>query len=71
MNKHRPVIYSELHPKKLEWISKRTREDYLDQVEGLGYRTLSLRRDGTTAPFDRAELENKTRLIDVVFEPAG
>ncbi len=71
LNKHRPVIYSELHPKKLEWISKRTREDYLDQVEGLGYRTLSLGRDGSTAPFDRAELENKTRLIDVVFEPVG
>jgi len=69
LKKHRPVIYSELHPKKLEWVSKRTREDYLDQVEALGYRTLALTRDGSTAPFDRAELQNKSKLIDVVFEP--
>jgi FkbM family methyltransferase len=69
LKEHRPVIYSELHPKKLEWVSKRTREDYLDQVEALGYRTLALTRDGSTAPFDRAELQNKSKLIDVVFEP--
>lgn len=66
---HRPVIYSELHPKKLEWVSKRSREDYLDQVEALGYRTLTLGRDGTAVPFSRDELQNKTKLIDVVFEP--
>jgi len=69
LKKHRPVIYSELHPKKLEWVSHRTREDYLNQVEALGYKTLTLGRDGTAVAFDRAELENKTRLIDVVFEP--
>lgn len=69
LKEHRPVIYSELHPKKLEWVSKRTREDYLNQVEALGYKTLTISRDGTTAPFDRAELQNSTKLIDVVFEP--
>jgi len=69
LKQHRPVIYSELHPKKLEWISKRTREDYLNQVEALGYRTMSLARDGSTEPFDRARLQDATRLIDVVFEP--
>lgn len=66
---HRPMIYSELHPKKLEWVSKRTREEYLNQVEALGYRTLAISRDGTTIPFDRAELLHPTKLIDVVFEP--
>lgn len=71
LKKHRPLIYSELHPKKLEWVAKRTREDYLEQVEALGYRTMTIGRDGTTVPFDRAQLQNKTKLIDVVFEPLG
>jgi len=70
LRRHRPVIYSELHPKKLEWVSKRSREDYLDQMEALGYRAASLARDGRTVPFERSELAQPGKLIDVVFEPA-
>jgi FkbM family methyltransferase len=71
LKQHRPLIYSELHPKKLQWVSKRSREDYLNQVEALGYRTLSLNRDGSTPPFDRGQLDDTARLIDVVFEPVA
>jgi FkbM family methyltransferase len=70
LKRHRPVIYSELHPKKLEWVSKRSREDYLDQMESLGYRALSLNARAETEPFDRADLSDPRKLLDVVFEPA-
>lgn len=70
LRRYRPKIYSELHPKKLEWVSKRTREDYLDQMEALGYRALSMSAAGKIAPFDRAELSDNRRLLDVIFEPA-
>lgn len=69
LSSHQPVIYSELHPTKLEWVAKRSREDYLDQMEGLGYRTLALAPGGKTVPFDRSQLESSTRLLDVVFQP--
>jgi len=69
LRRHRPLIYSELHPKKLEWVSKRSREDYLDQMEALGYRAASLASNGQTLPFDRGELARRDKLIDVVFEP--
>jgi FkbM family methyltransferase len=69
LRRYRPKIYSELHPKKLEWVSKRSREDYLDQMEALGYRALALSPAGQTAPFDRAELSDTRRLLDVIFEP--
>lgn len=69
LRRYRPIIYSELHPKKLEWVSKRTREDYLDQMETLGYRALALARDGQTVPFDRSELSDAGKLLDVVFQP--
>lgn len=71
LRRHRPVIYSELHPKKLEWVSKRSREDYLAQMEGLGYRALALDSAGNPVPFDRSQLSDARKLLDVVFEPAG
>jgi FkbM family methyltransferase len=70
LRRYRPIIYSELHPKKLEWVSKRSREDYLDQMKALGYRALALAGDGQTVPFDRSELSDPHKLLDVVFEPA-
>lgn len=69
IRRYRPKIYSELHPKKLEWVSKRSREDYLDQMEALGYRALALSPTGEGMPFDRAELGDSRRLLDVIFEP--
>lgn len=69
LRRHRPVIYSELHPKKLQWVAKRSREDYLDQMEALGYRALALTPSGETKLFDRAELGDDRKLLDVVFDP--
>lgn len=69
INRYRPVIYSELHPKKLQWVANKSREDYLDQMEALGYRTLALGPGGKTIPFDRGELATNARLLDVVFQP--
>jgi FkbM family methyltransferase len=71
LKRHRPIIYSELHPKKLQWVSKRSREDYLDQMEALGYRALALNSRAETAPFDRSELADSHKLLDVVFEPSA
>lgn len=70
IKRHRPIIYSELHPKKLQWVSKRTREDYLDQMESLGYRAFALDSRAQTVPFDRSGLEDSHKLLDIVFEPA-
>jgi len=69
IKRYRPVIYSELHPRKLQWVANRSRADYLDQMEALGYRTLALGSAGKTVPFDRSELETNSRLLDVVFQP--
>lgn len=69
IRRYRPKIYSELHPKKLEWVSKRTREDYLDMMDALGYRALALSPEGQTVAFDRSELGERGKLLDVVFEP--
>jgi FkbM family methyltransferase len=69
LRRFRPKIYSELHPTKLERVSKRSREDYLNQMEGLGYRVRTLEKDGSTKPLDRAALGDGSRLLDVVFEP--
>jgi FkbM family methyltransferase len=69
IKRYRPVIYSELHPKKLQWVANRSREDYLDQMEALGYRTLALGPAGKAIAFDRAELQTNARLLDVVFQP--
>lgn len=69
LGRYRPKIYSELHPKKLQQVSGRSREDYLAQMEALGYRTLALGTGGQTAPFDRDQLSEPGKLLDVVFEP--
>lgn len=70
IREHRPKIYSELHPTKLQRVSNRTREDYLRQMEELGYRALVLGRDGQTAPLEPAHLDDSRKLLDVVFDPA-
>ncbi len=70
LRRYRPTIYSELHPKKLEWISKRSREDYLKQMEDLGYHAFALAPDGKTTSFDRSDLADPRKLLDVVFRPA-
>lgn len=67
--RYRPKIYSELHPKKLKQVSGRSREDYLDQMEALGYRTLALGPGAQVVPFDRGQLSDPNKLLDVVFEP--
>jgi hypothetical protein len=70
LHRHRPTIYSELHPKKLEWVSKRSREDYLKQMQDLGYCAYALAPDGKTIAFDRSDLADPRKLLDVVFKPA-
>lgn len=67
--RHRPFIYSELHPRKLDRVSGSSRAAYLDQVEAAGYETLALARDGTAAPFDRGLLAEEGRLHNVLFRP--
>lgn len=69
LRRHRPTIYSELHPKKLQWVSNCSREDYLRQMEGLGYCAYALAPDATTVPFNRSDLDDPRRLLDVVFKP--
>jgi FkbM family methyltransferase len=69
LRRHRPTIYSELHPKKLEWVSNRTRQGYLDQMEALGYEAFALAPGGDTVPFDRGDLADARKLLDVVFKP--
>jgi len=70
IREHRPKIYSELHPTKLQRVSNRSREDYLQQMQDLGYRVLVLSRSGGTEPLEAAHLEDTRRLLDVVFDPA-
>jgi FkbM family methyltransferase len=70
IRKYRPKIYSELHPTKLQRVSNRSREDYLRQMEDLGYRTFVLTRSGETEPLEPAHLDDTRKLLDVVFDPA-
>jgi FkbM family methyltransferase len=70
LRKHRPVIYSELHPKKLQWVANRSREEDLGQLEALGYAAFALTASAELAPFDRADLADPRKLLDVVFKPA-
>ena len=68
--KHRPIIYSEIHPRKLQIVSKLTREDYIATVEGMGYETKLLTSDGKRMiDFDRQLLLDNRRLINVIFYP--
>lgn len=69
LRKYRPLIYSELHPTKLQRVSNRTREDYLSQMEALGYTALTLDSRGETAPLQRSDLDDSKRLLDVLFRP--
>lgn len=69
--RHRPIIYSEVHHGRLPIVAKTDRAGYIDQVERLGYRTLVLRSDGSTAPFSRDALADERRLLNVVFEPVA
>jgi len=70
IREHRPKIYSELHPTKLQRVSNRSREDYLRQMRELGYRALVLTPHGETAPLQPAHLDDPRKLLDVVFDPA-
>lgn len=69
LKRHRPIIYSELHPKKLAWVSNSSREGYIDQMETLGYAARALAPDGQIVPFERSDLSDPRKLLDVVFEP--